>query len=72
VPFAITVDYDTIQEGELQHTVTLRERDSMEQVRVPMKELAAALRGLCDHTVGAWTWADMKEKYPIQVPPAEA
>ena len=30
VPFAVTVDYTTLEDG----TVTLRERDSMEQVRV--------------------------------------
>lgn len=32
VPFAITIDFETLQNG----SVTLRERDTMEQVRVPV------------------------------------
>jgi len=39
VPLGITVDYDTKEDG----TVTLRDRDSMEQVRVPISELNAAI-----------------------------
>jgi glycyl-tRNA synthetase len=39
-PFCITVDY----ESKDNNTVTLRFRDSMEQVRVPRAELAARLR----------------------------
>jgi glycyl-tRNA synthetase len=39
-PFCITVDYQSKEDG----TVTLRFRDSMEQVRVPRNELAARLR----------------------------
>jgi glycyl-tRNA synthetase len=34
-PFCITIDYDTIQD----HTVTIRERDSMKQERVNISEL---------------------------------
>ncbi|MDR2134422.1 MAG: glycine--tRNA ligase [Treponema sp.] len=39
-PFCVTVDYESLDNG----TVTLRFRDSMEQVRVPRVELAARLR----------------------------
>lgn len=39
-PFGITIDYETME----QDTVTLRFRDSMEQVRVPVAELAHRLR----------------------------
>jgi glycyl-tRNA synthetase len=35
-PFCITIDYDTMEDG----TVTLRYRDSMEQVRVKVEELS--------------------------------
>jgi glycyl-tRNA synthetase len=47
-PFCVTVDYDTIgrsQDGSttLQDTVTVRERDSMQQERVSVKELAGYL-----------------------------
>jgi len=31
IPFAITIDYDSLKEP---HTVTLRERDSMQQIRL--------------------------------------
>lgn len=39
-PFCITIDYDTKEDG----TVTLRYRDSMEQVRVKVEDLAAVIR----------------------------
>jgi glycyl-tRNA synthetase len=45
-PFCITVDFDTIgagQDGALQGTVTVRERDSMAQERVPVSELSQYL-----------------------------
>ncbi len=48
-PFCITVDYDTLGEGKdpaaasLSGTVTVRERDSMQQVRVQISELSAYL-----------------------------
>jgi glycyl-tRNA synthetase len=33
----VTIDHDTLED----HAVTLRDRDSMEQVRVPIAELSA-------------------------------
>jgi glycyl-tRNA synthetase len=39
-PFGVTVDYQSKED----HTVTLRYRDSMEQVRVPISELAETIR----------------------------
>ena len=41
-PFCATVDHTTLDDG----TVTLRERDTMAQVRIPAQSLAATLRGL--------------------------
>ncbi|MDA7672801.1 glycine--tRNA ligase [Verrucomicrobiales bacterium] len=40
-PFGVTIDFDTLGESgdELKDTVTLRERDSMEQTRMPISEL---------------------------------
>jgi glycyl-tRNA synthetase len=46
-PFCVTVDFDTIGEGRdgsLTGTVTVRDRDSMAQERVPVAELQAYLR----------------------------
>jgi glycyl-tRNA synthetase len=45
-PFAITVDYDTKED----HTVTLRERDSMRQVRVPVEGIDGLMRSLVEGT----------------------
>ncbi len=46
-PFCVTVDYETLEEA----TVTVRERDSTEQTRVSLSELAETLRGLRDGDV---------------------
>jgi glycyl-tRNA synthetase len=44
-------------------TVTLRERDSMLQVRVPTADVAGVIRRLVD---GETSWDDVREKYPEQ------
>jgi glycyl-tRNA synthetase len=45
-PFAITVDYETKDE----RTVTLRERDSMRQVRIPLEGIPGLIRSLIEGT----------------------
>ena len=44
-PFCITVDFDTVGDAEKagDNCVTVRERDTMEQVRIPISELKAYL-----------------------------
>lgn len=71
VPFAITVDYDTIKDGEHKGSVTLRERDTTEQVRVPIPDLMSVLRDLCDPQSGSLDWDAMKKRYPIQAAPVD-
>jgi len=46
-PFGVTIDFDTLGEEkpEMKDTVTLRERDSMEQRRIPIAELLPFLLG---------------------------
>jgi glycyl-tRNA synthetase len=39
-PLCVTVDFETLND----HAVTIRERDSMEQIRVPVDELVPAVR----------------------------
>jgi glycyl-tRNA synthetase len=39
-PLCVTIDFDTLEDK----AVTIRERDSMEQVRVPIAGLVEALR----------------------------
>ncbi|KAJ4457745.1 putative Glycine--tRNA ligase 1 [Paratrimastix pyriformis] len=67
-PYAVTVDFDTI---DAQHpnfeSVTLRERDSCEQIRVKIAELPALVRGLVE---GTNTWADAKTRFPTAARPA--
>ncbi len=40
-PFCITVDFQTVGDDTTpaDHCVTIRDRDSMEQVRIPMSEV---------------------------------
>lgn len=57
VPFGITIDEKTTKTD----TVTLRERDSTNQVRVPIDDLGPLLSKLCS---GRTTWADVWNKYP--------
>jgi len=45
-PFAITVDYDTKED----RTVTLRDRDSMRQVRIGIEDIPDLIRSLIDGT----------------------
>jgi len=44
VPYCVTVDHETLEDD----TVTIRDRDTTEQVRVEVDELADVLRGLID------------------------
>jgi len=43
-PFCVTVDYETLEDG----TVTVRERDSTEQLRVPVEDLDETLTALSE------------------------
>ncbi|TFF91146.1 glycine--tRNA ligase [Candidatus Thorarchaeota archaeon] len=47
-PFCVTIDYDTLDDT----TVTIRERDSMEQIRVRRENLVMTLRDLVRGRVG--------------------
>ncbi len=58
VPFAVTVDSAT--------SVTIRERDSKEQIRVGIDEVASVVKQLTD---GQSTWADVSFKYPSHIGP---
>lgn len=59
IPYGITIDFDTLKEP---HSVTLRERDSMTQIRVPLLEVSEVVRSL---SVGQQTWNDLLQKFPI-------
>ncbi|KRX64761.1 Glycine--tRNA ligase [Trichinella sp. T9] len=59
IPFAITVDFDSLLEP---HTATLRERDTMHQVRVPLSELPTVVEDLSS---GKVVWSDVMKTYPV-------
>lgn len=55
-PYACTVDHQSVGDG----AVTLRERDSTAQVRLPAADVPHVVRALCE---GA-AWADVTGRYP--------
>jgi glycyl-tRNA synthetase len=61
IPFGITVDYETIEEGDDTDTITVRERDSMDQVRVPIVDLVQLINDLVELRI---TWQHVAAKYP--------
>ncbi|XP_071397911.1 glycine--tRNA ligase-like [Centroberyx affinis] len=60
VAFGITVDFDTV--NKTPHTATLRDRDSMTQIRAEVSELPGIVRDLANGTL---MWAEVEHKYPI-------
>lgn len=58
IAYGITIDFDTLKEP---HTVTLRERDSMQQIRIPVDCVAQTVKDLA---MGALKWSEVQEKYP--------
>jgi glycyl-tRNA synthetase len=58
IPFGVTVDF----ESTLDNCVTIRERDSMAQVRVPLTHVISVLQALCSETVA---WKNMMSRYPL-------
>jgi len=58
IPFACTVDFDSMNDS----CVTLRERDSMKQVRLPATEVGDLLHDLC---WGRKQWSDVLGSYPL-------
>lgn len=64
IPFAITCDFEN--DG----AVTLRERDSASQVRVPLTRVALVLTELC-RAVEPREWASVQDEYPAQSVSAE-
>jgi glycyl-tRNA synthetase len=58
-PFCVTVDQDGL-EGDGETTVTLRERDSAAQLRLPVADLAAELEAVFE---GDREFADLQDRY---------
>lgn len=58
VPFGITVDKQTLSD----QTVTLREIETVKQVRIPIKE---AYRVVSDLSASMTTWSEVLQRYPL-------
>lgn len=58
VPFALTVDFQSVQDA----TVTLRERDSTQQVRLPISQVGEVLGGLIEERM---SWAEVATQYGL-------
>ncbi|CAG2065115.1 unnamed protein product [Timema podura] len=58
IPFGVTIDFDTLKSP---HSATLRERDSMGQVRIPLDVLPSVVRDL---SYGKTTWTQVESTYP--------
>jgi len=58
IPFAITVDFDTLKD----ETVTIRDLDSMKQVRLPIAEVADNVNSMIN---GLIKWEKVVEKYGL-------
>lgn len=56
-PLGITVDFQSIKD----HTLTLRDRDSMKQVRADEDTIIAAIQTLVD---GTKVWANIEKELP--------
>lgn len=57
VPFGITIDDITLKDN----TVTLREIDTMKQIRVPIDEVGTIIKNVCNRNE---KWEDIVKKYP--------
>ncbi|EFW22960.1 Glycine--tRNA ligase 1, mitochondrial [Coccidioides posadasii str. Silveira] len=56
-PFGITVDFQSVKDN----TFTLRDRDSMKQVRASEEEICKAVKSLVE---GEETWEDVRKRLP--------
>jgi glycyl-tRNA synthetase len=69
-PYCVTVDVQTVGDSEKGEQgdgrVTIRDRDSMEQVRVPIPELVPVMREL----LGGGTWGPVAARFGVK-PPTE-
>ena len=58
IPFGVTVDFTSLQDN----TVTLRDRNTMAQVRIPISELSSVATALCAEE---YDWTYVASHYPI-------
>ena len=57
IPFAVTIDFQTLEDG----SVTIRERDSMSQIRVDSKQISQVIANLSS---GKVQWSTVYKHFP--------
>ena len=57
IPFDVTIDFDTSKD----RTVTIRERDSTQQIRVKIEQVVPIISSLCNSST---TWATVYTQHP--------
>lgn len=58
VPFNITIDFDSLK---MPNTVTIRERDTKEQLRIPLRDVGTIIRDLSNNKL---KWQQLIQEYP--------
>lgn len=58
IPFNVTIDFDSLK---MPNTVTIRERDTKEQLRIPLRDVGIVIRDLSTNKL---TWQQLSQKYP--------
>lgn len=58
IPFNVTIDFDS---PKMPNTVTIRERDTKEQLRIPLRDVGIVIRDLSTNKL---TWQQLSQKYP--------
>jgi glycyl-tRNA synthetase len=58
IPFGITVDFDSLIDG----CVTVRDRDSMAQVRIPIAHVMNVVQSLCSEKI---FWSHVMSAFPV-------
>lgn len=66
IPFAFTIDFESLKEPT---TLTFRERESMQQVRVKLDEIPKLINDLCESKLD---WNTVYSTYPVQLPPKDS
>ncbi len=59
IPFGVTIDFQSLNDD----SVTLRERDSMKQIRIPRSEVVQCVSQIVSGTI-SWD-SDVLKKYPL-------
>lgn len=63
IPFAVTVDFESIEKDSNFGTATVRERDSQDQIRLSFEDIPKLVQEIC---AGRKTWAAASKEYDVK------